>query len=221
MLYIYHIIYYNYIYIYYICFKQCYIVLYYIISETTIYYNISRTWCLDLSRWLVGFQTAGITSEAAAEYAAMEAPKVIVTGFFQNNSHPPTCCRITPDGCFFWRPRYLSVFPCVLNWWWASNLRSRSNRLYSFLTGGCGSSRGWQTGLDLYIYIIYHIFHCFEYCILYLTNHNVYYTYIMKHALYFTDYIFFIYVHIIDIFRNYILLWYDLVNFDIIYYHTL
>ena len=50
MLYIYIMIYYNYIYKYYICFKQYYICLYYIISETTIYYNISRTWCLDLSR---------------------------------------------------------------------------------------------------------------------------------------------------------------------------
>ena len=84
-------------------------------------------------------------------------------------------------------------FPCVLNWWWASNLRSRSKRFYSFLTGGCGSSRGWQTGL-IYIYIwsyiIYSIFLNTVYYMLHIIMYIIYINKYVKHALYFKDYVF-------------------------------
>ena len=90
---------------------------------------------------------------------------------------------------FFLKTPVSFCFPCVLNWWWASNLRSRSKRFYSFLTGGCGSSRGWQTGL-IYIYI-HHISYIpfFLNTVYYMLHIIMYIIYIMKHALYFTYYI--------------------------------
>ena len=105
----------------------------------------------------------------------MEAPTVIVTGFFKNNSHPPTCCHITPDGCFF-EDRGIFLFSLCFKLMVSQQspfkiqaillLPHRWMWKFTRLTN-------WT-----YIYmIIYHIFHFFEYCILYVTYHNVYYIY--------------------------------------------